>query len=158
MTKLSIVAALCCVVISGCSETARARISALSQASAGGAGGATEYPTPPAPRAKLMLFGGVGHKTYLGCLNCSDYAIDSVKNEYGPHGSRYASESIFNQYGSFGSPYSSTSACSEYASDPPVIVDENGGFYGRLTLNRYHPQIGMGASLMGWLKAICEGQ
>jgi hypothetical protein len=24
--------------------------------------------------------------------------------------------------------------------DPPVIVDENGGFYGRLTLNLYHPQ------------------
>src|SRR5581483_3570491 len=25
---------------------------------------------------KLMLFGGEGHRTYLGCLNCSSYAPD----------------------------------------------------------------------------------
>ena len=106
--------------------------------------------------AKLMIFGGTNHTVYLGCLNCSEYASDSVKNTYGTHGSGYSQESIFNHYGSYGSPYSAESACSEYANDPPVIVDQNGKYYGRLTLNRYHAQLGIGAELMGWLAAVCH--
>jgi hypothetical protein len=103
-----------------------------------------------------MIFGGAGHRTYLGCLNCSEYAADSVKNMYGTHGSAYAQESIFNHYGSFGSPYSNESACSEVASDPPVIVDQVGKSYGRLTLNQTFVQIGIGAQLRGWLAGICK--
>jgi hypothetical protein len=98
---------------------------------------------PPAP-AKLMFFGGINHQSYLGCLNCSEYATDSILNQYGPHGSRYAQESIVNQYSDFGSPYSHYSACNQYASDPPVIVDSDGNFYGRLTLNLYNAEIGTG--------------
>jgi hypothetical protein len=109
-----------------------------------------------AQTAKLMIFGGSGHRVYLGCLNCSEYASDSVKNAYGTHGSAYSSESIFNHYSEYGSPYSSESACSEYASDPPVIVDETGRYYGRLTLNRYHAEIGAGTQFMGWLAAVCQ--
>jgi hypothetical protein len=119
----------------------------------------TEAPiglSPPAGSAKMMIFGGEGHKTYLGCLNCSEYAADSVRNQYGTHGSAYSSESIFNHYGQYGSAYSAESACNEYANDPPVIVDESGRFYGRLTLNRYHPQLGVGASFMAWLAAACR--
>jgi len=112
---------------------------------------------PPPQTSKLMIFGGSNHSVYLGCLNCSEYATDSVKNQYGPHGSAYASESIFNHYGTYGSAYSSEGACSQYASDPPVIVDAAGKYYGRLTLNRYHAQLGMGAQLMGWLAAVCNG-
>lgn len=123
-------------------------------------------PTAPAPvpsdgigtsPAKLMIFGGDNHTVYLGCLNCSEYAADSVKNTYGTHGSAYSQESIMNHYSQYGSPYSSESACSEYASDPPVIVDQAGKFYGRLTLNRYRGDIGAGAQLMGWLAAVCPG-
>ena len=106
--------------------------------------------------AKLMIFGGTDHKVYLGCLNCSEYEADSVKNAYGTHGSAYSSESIFNHYSEYGSAYSNESACSEYASDPPVIVDQNGKYYGRLTLNRYQPEIGAGSGLMGWLSAVCH--
>jgi hypothetical protein len=106
--------------------------------------------------AKLMIFGGTNHTVYLGCLNCSEYATDSVKNEYGTHGSAYSQESIFNHFGSYGSPYSSTSACNPYASDPPVIVDHGGHYYGRLTLNAYHPQMGIGSGMMGWLAAVCQ--
>jgi hypothetical protein len=106
--------------------------------------------------AKLMIFGGTNHKVYLGCLNCSEYNADSVKNTYGTHGSAYSSESIFNHYSEYGSAYSNESACSEYASDPPVIVDQNGKYYGRLTLNRYQPEIGMGSGLMAWLSAVCH--
>ena len=110
----------------------------------------------PSPNPKMMIFGGEGHKTYLGCLNCSEYGADSVRNQYGAHGSPYSAESIFNHYSQYGSLYSAESACNEYANDPPVIVDGTGRFYGRLTLNRYHPQLGTGASYMGWLAAVCR--
>jgi hypothetical protein len=106
---------------------------------------------------KLMVFGGPGHATYLGCLNCSEYANDSVFNENGPHGSPYASESIFNAYSRFGGQYGAYSPCNPYASDPPVIVDENGAFYGRLTVNAYNPQASHDATIQGWLeRVVCK--
>lgn len=74
------------------------------------------------PQVKLMIFGGEGHKTYLGCLSCSEYATDSVFNQYGNYGSRYAIDSVWNHYSDFGSRYSNYGACNPYANDPPVIV------------------------------------
>jgi len=107
--------------------------------------------------AKLMLFGGTDHKTYLGCLNCSEYATDSIFNRFGPKGSEYSIESIWDKYGDFGSPYSEYSACNPYATDPPVIVDHEGNYYGRLTVNVYHAEIGGGRQYVGWLqKKVCE--
>ncbi len=105
---------------------------------------------------KLMLFGGQGHKTYLGCINCSDYASDSVFNKYGKFGSAYG-ESIFNKFGDFGSMYSMYSACNPYASDPPVIVDDAGNFYGRLTVNNYNGQVTRDETLRAWLAGVCGG-
>lgn len=89
---------------------------------------------------QLLIYGGARHETFLGCLNCSKSDQNSVLNNYGSFGSAYSGTSIFNRYSEHGSLYSATSACNAYASDPPVIVDRNGKFYGRLTLNRYHPQ------------------
>jgi len=104
----------------------------------------------------MLIFGGEGHKTYLGCLTCSRFDGDSVFNRFGEHGSRYSGESIWNRYSEFGSHYSSYSACSRYADDPPVIVDSGGNFYGRLTLNRYHPQLGVGRQFVDWLaETVC---
>lgn len=105
---------------------------------------------------KLMIFGGMGHRTYLGCLNCSQYASDSVYNEYGHYGSPYSADSVFNQYSEYGSPYSDESACDLYANDPPVIVDQDGRFYGRLTLNAYHPQASNNESVLEWLAIVCR--
>jgi hypothetical protein len=102
-----------------------------------------------------MIFGGENHKTYLGCLTCSEYEPDSVKNKYGENGSQYSTTSIWNPYSDFGSKYSSVGACNPYADDPPVIVDQNGKYYGRLTLNRYHPELGIGNKLYDWLTGIC---
>jgi hypothetical protein len=102
-----------------------------------------------------MIFGGEGHKTYLGCLNCSQYVADSVLNKYGTHGSPYSSDSIWNKYGEYGSAYSNYGACNRYAVDPPVIVDQDGNYYGRLTLNTYHPEIGMGRRYLDWLVGLC---
>ena len=111
---------------------------------------------PVSGQTKLLLFGGPGHDTYLGCLTCSEYSAESVFNEYGHHGSRYSSASIRNRHGQFGSGYSQYSACNRYASDPPVLVDEEGGAYGRLTLNRYHPQAIDDSEIMAWLQSFCE--
>jgi len=105
---------------------------------------------------KIMIFGGDGHKFYLGCLSCSEYASDSVFNSYGTHGSAYSSESILNHYSQFGSPYSMYSACSPYASDPPVVVDGNGAFYGRLTVNDYNSRRLRSERVNAWLAAVCE--
>lgn len=72
---------------------------------------------------KIMVFGGENHDTYLGCLNCSELSSTSINNEMGE----------------FGSPYSNTSAYNPYATDPPVVVDESGDYYGELTTNPYNP-------------------
>jgi hypothetical protein len=103
-----------------------------------------------------MLFGGRSHAQYLGCLNCSKYDSESVFNRYGEFGNKYSDTSIFNRYGDFGSRYSEYSACSPYADDPPVIVDQGSNFYGRLTVNRSHPQATRDANLLAWVHAVCE--
>jgi hypothetical protein len=106
---------------------------------------------PSVAATKLMIFGGEGHKTYLGCLDCSEYASDSVFNTYGEHGSSYAVDSIANHYGQFGSAYAAYSACNPYSSDPPVVVDGSGRFYGRLTLNVYTAERFNNERINAWL-------
>lgn len=131
----------------GCSPAARSNIGAAMGGTTSGA----------AVQSKLMLFGGEGHSTYLGCLSCSEYAVDSVFNAYGDHGSRYSNPSVWNHYSDFGSRYSDYGACNPYANDPPVIVDLEGKFYGRLTSNAYHPQIAAGVRYHDWLvNTVCE--
>jgi hypothetical protein len=104
-----------------------------------------------------MVFGGVDHKTYLGCLNCNEYASDSILNAYGTHGSAFSTESIWNHFSEYGSEFSTYSACSASASDPPVIVDGTGAYYGRLSINQYHSQLGAGAKYHDWLtETVCK--
>ena len=102
----------------------------------------------------LMLFGGRGHDTYLGCLSCSEYDSDSIFNEYGQYGSRYG-DTILNPYSDYGSRYSDQSVCNPYASDPPVIVDDDGGFYGRLSVSNLYTSTVVTPEVSGWLKGIC---
>lgn len=85
----------------------------------------------------LHLYGGSNHDVYLGCLNCSSYDNNSIWNEYGKYGSSYNTISIWNEYGTYGSEYNSLSPWNEYSSNPPVIVDKDGAFYGYFTLNKY---------------------
>lgn len=152
MTKhaywLPLVTLVACVLMPGCSSATYARFASAAVA--------PSLASAPNSNPKLMIFGGTDHNVYLGCLNCSKFATDSVFNEYGTHGSRYSSESIFNHYSQFGSPYSTDSPCNKYASDPPVIVDSNGNYYGHLTLNQYANDLGIGGQYTGWLAAICE--
>jgi len=118
-----------------------------------GIGQATS-PSGQAFSSKMMIFGGEDHKTYLGCLSCPKGAADSVLTPGGDHGP--PSEGIWDKAG-FGSPGSQYSACSVFASDPPVIVDEDGNYLGRVTLNRNHSQIGTGARFYDWLHdSVCN--
>jgi len=122
-----------------------------------GQGIASGFSGGPVTLLKVMIFGGPSHRTYLGCLSCPQHATDSVFNSFGHYGSRYSSDSIWNAYGEFGSRVSDYSACNPNATDPPVIVDESGNAYGRLTVNRYSTQIGAGAHFYNWLaSAVCH--
>jgi hypothetical protein len=105
---------------------------------------------------KLMIFGGRSHETYLGCLNCSEFAADSVRNEFGKYGNSFGSN-LFNSFSPFGSKFGTYSACNPLATDPPVIVDEAGNFYGRLTVNADHRQRTKDPQLQGWIAGVCAG-
>jgi len=102
----------------------------------------------------LLVFGGRGHDVFLGCLSCSEYASNSIFNQYSQHGSSYGTASILNAYSEYGSKYSTYSACNEYANHPPVVVDKQGNFYGYLTLNDYKNPI-RNDSVRAWLAAVC---
>jgi hypothetical protein len=103
-----------------------------------------------------MLFGGPGHKIYLGCLSCSAYNSESVFNSYGSYGSAYSATSIANAYSVYGSQFSAYSACNPYASDPPVIVDGAGRYYGRLTVNAVRSDGPPTQQLRGWIASVCQ--
>jgi hypothetical protein len=89
---------------------------------------------------KIMIFGGADHKTYLGCLNCARSSRESIFNEAGEYGhcAGALSDNLFcrgplKEFGSVG-PFHDLSACGSSASNPPVIVDELGGYYGRFSV------------------------
>lgn len=102
-----------------------------------------------------MIFGGPNRRVYLGCLNCSQISTDSVLNPAGEHGSPVFQESVYNHAGPYGSLVSPESACNPVANDPPMILDQSGRYYGRLTLNRLTPQIGIGLQFFAWLNRVC---
>lgn len=85
----------------------------------------------------LLLFGGKNHDQYIGCLNCGKYDDGSVCNKYGDYGSKYSDKSIWNKYGDYGSKYNDESPWNKYGSNPPVIVDKNGDFYGYFAASKY---------------------
>lgn len=140
---------------SGCSQSTWQTIGAIataaSQASAA-QGGTSAF----APGTELLIFGGQDHKTFLGCLNCSASSTSSVLNQYSQYGSSYSASSIFNKYGIFGSAYSNYGVCSTYATDPPVIVNRAGGYFGRLTLNTSLSDAVRDDRVHAWLLGVCH--
>lgn len=87
-----------------------------------------------AQQKAILLFGGDGHKDFLGCLSCSEYDKDSVWNEFSKHG--WGNDfGTWNDFGKFASEFSKYSACNDLATDPPVIVDRSGAYYGRLSIS-----------------------
>lgn len=105
---------------------------------------------------EIYLYGGRNNSVFLGCWTCSEYHSDSVFNQYGSHGSQYASNSIWNRYGQYGGPYASHSPCNPYGQSPPVLVDDRGGFYGYLTVNRYLSRRVDNEQVLLWLEtSVC---
>lgn len=90
-------------------------------------------------KTKHMLFGGANNSVFLGRLNCPEYENDSIYNKYGSYGSNYGPFSIWNANGIYGSKYSQYSPWNLYAPNPPIIVDQNGNFYGYFTVNKFQP-------------------
>jgi hypothetical protein len=90
------------------------------------------------PPKALLLFGGVDHKVFLGCLNCVDTSTLSVCNEFGRYGNEFQLHSIWNKAGSFGSEFSGESPWNESTTDAPIIVDKDGISYGYFSTNGYH--------------------
>lgn len=85
----------------------------------------------------LHLYGGSDKDQYLGCLNCDTFDKNSIWNSFGDYGNVLSSKSIWNSSGNYGSSYSTYSPWSTYASYPPAILDENGNFFGYMTLNTF---------------------
>jgi hypothetical protein len=90
-----------------------------------------------AQTATLLLFGGKNNRTFLGCLTCGRYDASSVCNRFGEHGNKFSGESIWNKFGTYGSKFSAESPWNKFSTDAPAIVDENGGFYGYFSSNKF---------------------
>lgn len=88
----------------------------------------------------LKIFGGEGHEVFLGELNTSQFSAKSIWNQFWTYGSQFNSNSIWNQFSQYGSDFSQYSPFNEFASNPPVVVDGDGNFYGYLTINETHPK------------------
>ena len=85
---------------------------------------------------EILIFGGDNNKEFLGCLTCNEMAGNSIWNEMSTYGWKNG-YGKWNPYGQFKNSYSNYSACNEYTTNSPVLVDRNGKFFGRLTLNSY---------------------
>lgn len=85
----------------------------------------------------LHLYGGADQKEYLGCLNCDNFDKNSIWNKFSDYGNVFSSKSIWNAYGNYGSTYGPYSPWNAYTSYPPAIIDQDGNFFGFLTLNPY---------------------
>jgi hypothetical protein len=103
----------------------------------------------------LRVYGGPGDSTYLGCLNCLESDTESVLNLQGPYGSHHSATSISNPSGSFGSPGSPFSACNPFATDPPIIVDDQGYDYGWLTLDPSRAMDPSADAVQRWIDRLC---
>ena len=97
--------------------------------------GLTVFSTITFAQKKLHLYGGEKRDVYLGCMNCSEIDSKSIWNDIGKYGSDISSTSIWNDISTYGSDISNYSPWNDLASNPPAILDEDGGFYGYFTTN-----------------------
>jgi hypothetical protein len=104
---------------------------------------------------RLMIFGGADHDVYLGCLSCLPTAPDSVYNTIGKYGSEISPSSVRNPISLYGNAISPTSACNVLASEPPVLVDRTGKYYGELTMNELRTKRTTLKAALAWLKLAC---
>jgi hypothetical protein len=108
----------------------------------------------------VLIFAGEGHREFAGCLTCSELDANSVWNDMSSHGWRNGF-GTWNPFGPYKNPFGPYSACNEFASDPPVLVDRTGQFYGRLSVNAYAAASVCAANgnsrICAALKVMCTG-
>lgn len=75
---------------------------------------------------------------YLGKITKNDFDRDSIRNEYGPYGSKYSKTSIFNPYCPYGGAFGRFSPENPYSSTPPRLVI-NGQEIGKISANNFIP-------------------
>lgn len=101
--------------------------------------GCAVTPVRPPTSAKVMVFGDASHSTYLGCLSCSEDSPESVFNPSGRYGScgplddNVRCRRSISKFGA--SSLSALSACAPFATEPPVIVDNLGRYFGRFSVS-----------------------
>lgn len=88
----------------------------------------------------LLIYGGKNYDDYLGKINANRFDSESIWNQYGKYGNCYNSQSIWNKYSTYGNKYNNCSPFNDYASNPPILVDKQGNFYGYFTSNKYKSQ------------------
>jgi len=110
---------------------------------------------------EILIFGGDNNKEFLGCLSCNEMAGNSVWNEMSQYGWKNGFGK-WNPFGQYKNPYSGYSACNEFTSTGPVLVDREGRFYGRLTMNQFSDKSVCGISgnerICRALKVMCADQ
>ena len=82
--------------------------------------------------ADLLLYGGMKHDDFLGCVNCTKDNPDSICNPYSATGGTIFDE--YTLYGSKGNPHSPWNRWSS-STGVPVLVDREGNNYGYFTIN-----------------------
>ena len=111
--------------------------------------------TPPTESGRILVFGGEKNRVYLGCFSCNEFEPESVFNQIGSFGSGISPISLANRIAEYGSKISPYSACNEIASHPPVLVDEDGTYYGELTINHRRPRRITAPAVVAWLTTFC---
>lgn len=86
---------------------------------------------------ELYIYGGKNSKVFLGKLNASKFDSESIWNTYGNYGNKYNSNCIWNAYGEYGNSYNANCPFNKYGSNPPILLDKQGNFYGYFTANKY---------------------
>ena len=87
---------------------------------------------------KLSIYGGEKNDVYLGCLTCDKFDSDSIWNKFGLYGSKFNAQSIWNKFGKYGGSFNDYSPFNKFARNPPILVGENGKFYGYFTADKFY--------------------
>lgn len=117
--------------------------------------GIVSFASPSLAEGHFLIFGGRGHNVFLGCITCGEYDQGSINNQFNDEGSQFGKRSIFNQFSDYGSQFSDYSACNPRANYPPIVIDEDGIFYGYLNVNSRRYSISI-PQLSGFTAGVCR--
>ncbi|NOW96539.1 hypothetical protein [Mucilaginibacter sp. SG564] len=90
---------------------------------------------------RFKLYGGKNYDQFLGYISyIENDELNSIWSQFSDYGATHSAKSIWNEYGIYGSKTSDYSVFNAKANYPPRVVDNNGKFYGYLTINENNPK------------------